>query len=61
LWQLKELVELRSFAQTIICQQELIIMRQAASLSHREDAAIENRRLGEEPRGTTDLSVVADT
>jgi len=41
----KELSDLRLFACTVICQQELLVMRLAASLSYREDAATENRRL----------------
>lgn len=45
--QVKDLSDLKLLAQTLILQQELIAMRLAASLCHREDAAIENRRLGE--------------
>lgn len=43
---MKELGDLKFLAQSVILQQELIVLRLAASLCHREDAAIENRRLG---------------
>lgn len=48
---MKELGDLKFLAQSVILQQELIVLRLAASLCHREDAAIENRRLGTLIRG----------